>query len=64
MRTFFSWAKSRGYLPKNESTEAESLSKVKAGETTTGIFTPSQMRLLLDSARAKMIPFLALDATA
>ena len=64
VRTFFSWAKSRGYLPKNESTEAEALSKVKAGETTTGIFTPSQMRLLLDSAPAKMIPFLALGAFA
>lgn len=64
VRTFFSWAKSRGYLPKNESTEAESLSKVKAGETTTGIFTPSQMRLLLDSAPPKMIPFLALGAFA
>jgi integrase len=64
VRTFFSWAKSRGYLPRNEPTEAEALTKVKAGETNTEIFTPAQMRLLLHSAPARMVPYLALGAFA
>jgi integrase len=37
---------------------------VKAGETNTEIFTPAQMRLLLHSAPARMIPYLALGAFA
>lgn len=36
--TFFSWAKSASYLAKNEETEAQALSKVKTGDTETGIF--------------------------
>ena len=57
-------AKSRGCLPRNEPTKADALSKVKAGETNTEIFTPAQMRLLLHSALARMIPYLALGAFA
>jgi hypothetical protein len=48
--TFFSWAKSSSYLPKNEETEAEALSKVKTGDTETEIFTPEQMKTILDAA--------------
>ena len=64
IRTFFSWAKTRSYLPKNEPTEAEALSKVKVSDTETGIFTPAQIRSLLNIAAPDMIPFIALGAFA
>jgi len=64
IRTFFSWAKSRSYLPKNELTEAEAVAKVKVGDTDTQIFTPAQMRQLIEKADARFIPFLALGAFA
>ncbi|MFZ4597701.1 MAG: tyrosine-type recombinase/integrase [Terrimicrobiaceae bacterium] len=62
--TFFSWAKSSSYLPKNEETEAEALSKVKTGDTETEIFTPEQMKTILDAATPEMIPFIVLGAFA
>jgi hypothetical protein len=38
IRTFFSWARSVSYLPKNERTEAETVQKVNAGNSPTVIF--------------------------
>ena len=64
IRTFFSWAKARSYLPKNETTEAEAVSKVKVGDTETGIFTPAQIKSLLAIATPEMIPFIAIGAFA
>jgi integrase len=64
IRTFFSWAKSRSYLPKNEITEAEVLAKVKVGDTEAEIFTPEQMRQILSIAHPEMIPFIVLGAFA
>ncbi|MEX1119855.1 MAG: hypothetical protein WEB60_13795 [Terrimicrobiaceae bacterium] len=64
IRTFFSWARSASYLPKNEKTEAEAVQKVKAGDTETEIFTPEQMKTILDTATPDMIPFIALGAFA
>jgi len=62
--TFFSWAKSRAYLPKNEITEAEALGKMKVGDTVTEIFTPEQMAKVLAVAPPETIPFIALGAFA
>jgi len=64
IRTFFSWAKSRSYLPKNDATEAEAVPKVKTGDTETEIFTPAQMRAVLAAATPEMVPFIALGAFA
>jgi integrase len=64
IRTFFSWAKSRCYLPKNEETAAEGVPKVRVGDTETGIFTPEQMSKILEAATAKVIPFIVLGAFA
>ena len=62
--TFFSWAKSRAYLPKNEITEAEAVSKMKVGDTVTEIFTHDQMAKVLAIAPAEAIPFVAIGAFA
>lgn len=64
VRTLFSFAKSRSYLPKNEITEADALNKSKVGDTDTVIFEPAVMRKLLDAAPPQLIPFLAIGALA
>jgi integrase len=64
IRTFFSWAESRCYLPKNEESAAEGVPKVRAGDPETGIFTPEQMSKILAAATAEFIPFIVLAAFA
>ncbi|MEQ1851209.1 MAG: tyrosine-type recombinase/integrase [Chthoniobacteraceae bacterium] len=64
VRTLFSFAKSRSYLPKNEITEADALNKSKVGDTDTVIFEPAVMRKLLNAASPQLIPFLAIGAFA
>ncbi len=64
VRTLFSFAKTRSYLPKNDLTEAESLSKVKVGDTDAAIFSPAQLRKVLGAADPDLIPFLAIGAFA
>lgn len=60
VRTLFSFARSRSYLPKNERTEAESLAKVKLPDTDVEIFTPEQFRAVLAAAGPEIIPYLAI----
>jgi integrase len=64
IRTLFSFAKSRSFLPKSEVSEAEALGKAKVGDTETVIFTPAQMRDLIMAASPILIPFLAIGAFA
>jgi integrase len=64
IKVFFSFAKSRAYLPKSEATAVELLSKVKEGETKTEIFTPEQMELLLSNSPAHLIPIYAIGGFA
>jgi integrase len=64
IKVFFSFAKSRAYLPKSEATAVEVLSKVKEGETKTEIFTPEKMELLLSKAPAHLIPIYAIGGFA
>jgi hypothetical protein len=64
VRTLFSFAKSRSYLPKNEITEADALNKSKVGDTDTVIFEPAVMRKLLNAASPQLIPFLAIGTFA
>jgi integrase len=61
--TLFSFAQSRGYLPKGE-TEFDSVSKAKGKTGTIQIFTPAQMKKLLHAAGADLVPFLAIGAFA
>jgi integrase len=64
LRTFFSWAKSRSYLPRSEETAAEAVAKVRVGDTETEIFTPEQMAKILEAAPAELVPFIVLGAFA
>jgi integrase len=59
----FSYAQSRGYLPKGL-TEADDLPLAKEIHPPVGIFSPEEMAKLLKHAAADMIPFLAIGAFA
>ena len=60
VKELFSFAKRRGYLPKNEPTVAEELKRGKQVDTDVGIFTPEQMEKLMRAASADLIPILAI----
>ena len=62
VRVFLNFAKQRGYLPKSEATEADSVRKVKTGDTETEIFQPEDIAKLLLAAPARLIPNLAIGA--
>lgn len=64
IKNLFEFAKLRGYLPKNEPTAAESLKRGKAQDSDVGIFSPDEMRRLMDAASQEMIPFLAIGGFA
>jgi len=64
IRTFFSWAKTNSYLPKNQETEAEGVPKLRAADTEAEIFTPEDMHKLLQAAGPELIPFLVLGGFA
>ncbi len=48
-----SWAKARSYLPKNEATEAEAVSKVKVGDTELASLLPLKSSACWQSQRRK-----------
>jgi integrase len=60
IKSLFQFAKQQGYLPKNEPTAAEPLKRGKAQDSEVGIFTPDQMRQLMEAASPEMIPILAI----
>ncbi len=60
IRVFLNYAKQSGYLPKSEVSEADSVRKVKTGDTETEIFQPEQLEKLLMAAPTRLIPILAL----
>ena len=62
VRTLFSFAKQRNYLPKSDTTEAERIAKVKAVAKDTEIFTPEQFETIIRAADLRLIPMLALGA--
>ncbi len=62
--TLFSYARQRGYLPKNIPTEAEALSKAKVRGGEIEIFHAAQIEKLLAHATPEMIPFIALGGFA
>ena len=63
IKTLFTFAQTRGYLPKGL-TEASDLQRVKEPAKPIGIFTPEQMAALLQHAPADLVPFLAIGAFA
>ena len=60
----FNFAKSRGYLPKGQATEADDLPKAKEPPPKIGILTPEQLTTMLSAAPPFLVPFVAIGAFA
>ena len=63
INTFFGFAKSRGYLPKDHD-EMASVDVIKEDALEIEIYTPEEMANLLSRARPEMVPFLVLGGFA
>lgn len=62
--TLFNFARQRGYLPKNQPTEADAVAAAKEPPSQIGIFTPEQMTQLLAKADDPLVPYLAIGGFA
>jgi integrase len=62
LKVFFSFARSRDYLPEDRSTAADSVRLVKDVSDRVSIFTPTQMETILHAAPPRLIPILAIGA--
>ncbi len=62
--TAFSFARDKGYLPREAKTEAEFSKRVKESAAEIGIYTPNEFKKLLEQISPRLIPFLALGGFA
>ena len=62
--TLFSFARSRGYLPRSERTEAELTMKASDRGGDIGIYTPKELAVMLTGIEAKFMPLVALGGFA
>jgi integrase len=62
--SLFSFAKAAGYLPRDRSTEAEGLVKAKVKDGEIEIFTPAEIRRILNRMTPELLPFVAIGAFA
>lgn len=62
--TLFSFARSRGYLPRNERTEAEMTMKASDRGGEIAVYTPKELSVMLTGIEAKFLPLVALGAFA
>jgi integrase len=62
--TVFSFARSRGYLPRNERTEAELTRKASDRGGEMGIYTPKELSVMLTGIEERFLPLVALGAFA
>jgi integrase len=62
IKVFFSFARSRNYLPEDRSTAADSVRLIKNVSDDYSIFTPQQMETILHAAPPRLIPILAIEA--
>jgi integrase len=60
----FSFARSRGYLPRNERTEVELTMKASDRGGEIGIYTPKELAVMLSGIEAKFLPLVALGGFA
>ena len=60
--TLFSYARYRGYLPRNERTEVELTMKASDRGGDIGIYQPKELAAMLTGTDSKWIPFVALGA--
>ncbi|HEY2799872.1 MAG TPA: site-specific integrase [Chthoniobacterales bacterium] len=62
--TLFRFARSERYLPKERTTEAEDVTKMKVARKTVAMFTPEELQLILENAREVWLPWVLISAFA
>jgi hypothetical protein len=55
--TLFRFARSERYLPKDRTTEAEDVTKMKVARETVEMFTPEELRMILENTRQVWLPW-------
>lgn len=64
LRTLFSFAKRKGYLPRHVDTEVKFSREYKPGKPSIGIYTPEQLKILLFNITPRLVPFVAIGGLA
>ena len=64
LRTLFSFAKDKGYLPRNQDTEVHFSRDYKPEKPAIGIYTPEKLEIFLSRISPRLVPFVALGALA
>ncbi len=62
--TLFRFARSERYLPKDRTTEAEEVIKMKVARKTVAMFTPEELDVILENTRAVWRPWVLISAFA
>jgi integrase len=62
--TLFRFARSERYLPKDRTTEAEDVTKLKVARKTVAMFTPDELQLIIESTRRVWLPWVLISAFA
>lgn len=62
--TLFRFARSERYLPKDRTTEAEDVTKMKVARKTVAMFTPEELGIILESTRQVWKPWVLISAYA
>lgn len=62
IKVFFSFARSRNYLPEERNTAADSVLLIKNVSNDYSIFMPKQMETILHAAPPRLVPILAIEA--
>jgi integrase len=62
--TLFRFARSERYLPKDRTTEAEDVLKMKVARKTVDMFTPAELRLIIENIRTVWLPWVLISAYA
>lgn len=62
--TLFRYARAERYLPKDRTTEAEDVAKMKVARKTVDMFTPEELQLVLENTRPVWKPWVLISAYA
>ena len=64
LRSLFSFARDKGYLPRHQDTEIQFARDYKPEKPKIGIYTPEQLEILLSRITPRLVPFVALGGLA
>ncbi|MFZ3377607.1 MAG: hypothetical protein WA183_18825 [Chthoniobacterales bacterium] len=62
--TLFRFARSERYLPKERTTEAEDVTKMKVPRKTVAMFTPEELQMIIENTRTVWLPWVLISAFA